>query len=110
MVIPALHPTPSPTESSTMETTTNQRPMYSCKELLERNRALGNGVYQLKYRDSPDKYQVHCHMSEIDGCEGKGWTLVMKMDGTKVKNQASHKTCFFVNINILNVRQAHINS
>ena len=49
-------------------------------------RSLTNGVYRLKYKDSPDEYQVYCHMSEIGGCEGKGWTLVMKMDGTKVKN------------------------
>ena len=48
-------------------------------------RSSGNGVYQLKYRDLPGEYDVYCHMTEIDGCEGKGWTLVMKMDGTKVK-------------------------
>jgi hypothetical protein len=47
-------------------------------------RSLSNGVYQLNYRDSPGKYQVYCHMTEINGCEGKGWTLVMKMDGNKV--------------------------
>ena len=51
-------------------------------------RSLGNGVYQLNYVNSPDKYQVYCHMTEINGCEGKAWTLVMKMDGAKVKNIA----------------------
>ena len=27
---------------------------------------------------------VYCHMTTLDGCGGGGWTLVMKMDGSKV--------------------------
>jgi hypothetical protein len=52
-------------------------------------RTSDNGVYQLNYRVSPGKYQVYCHMTEIDGCEGKGWTLVMKMNGTNVSKKQS---------------------
>ena len=63
--------------------TANQQPVYSCEELLKRNRSLGNGVYQLNYRDLPGEYEVYCHMTEIDGCEEEGWTLVMKIDGTQ---------------------------
>ena len=45
-------------------------------------RSLGNGVYNLG--NSPEQYQVYCHMTEIPGCGNGGWTLVMKIDGTKV--------------------------
>jgi len=31
------------------------------------------------------KVQVYCHMTEIPGCGKGGWTLVMKINGTKVK-------------------------
>ena len=30
------------------------------------------------------KVQVYCHMAEIPGCDGGGWTLVMKINGSKV--------------------------
>ena len=48
-------------------------------------RSLGNGIYQLRNYDLLEEYQVYCHMTEISGCGSGGWTLVMKIDGNKVK-------------------------
>ena len=48
-------------------------------------RSLSNGAYQLRSNDSLEEYQVYCHMTEISGCGSGGWTLVMKIDGNKVK-------------------------
>ena len=48
-------------------------------------RSFSNGVYKLKNNDSLEEYQVYCHMTEISGCGTGGWTLVMKIDGNKVK-------------------------
>ena len=42
-------------------------------------------------------------MSEINGCKGKGWTLVMKINGSKVKRKKA-KNPFFV---IDNIYTAH---
>ena len=47
--------------------------------------SLSNGVYQLRNNDSLEEYQVYCHLTEISGCGLGGWTLVMKIDGNKVK-------------------------
>ena len=47
-------------------------------------RLLRNGVYKLKYTDSSEEYPVYCHMAAIPGCQGGGWTLVMKIDGNRV--------------------------
>ena len=47
--------------------------------------SLSNGVYQLRNYDLLEEYQVYCHMTEISGCGSGGWTLVMKIDGNKVK-------------------------
>ena len=49
-------------------------------------RSVGNGVYQLRNIDFlKEGYQAYCHMTEISGCGSGGWTLVMKIDGSKVK-------------------------
>ena len=48
-------------------------------------RYLPNGIYQLKNNYSLEEYNVYCHMTEIVGCGGGGWTLVMKLDGNKVR-------------------------
>ena len=48
-------------------------------------RSLSNGVYQLRNYDLLEEYHVYCHMTEISGCGPGGWTLVMKIDGSKVK-------------------------
>ena len=42
--------------------------------------------------------QVYCHMTDIPGCNGGGWTLVMKLDGSKVlcftcQCDAYYKSC-----------------
>ena len=48
--------------------------------------SLSNGVYQLRNIDFlKEEYQAYCHMTEISGCGSGGWTLVMKIDGSKVK-------------------------
>ena len=44
---------------------------------------LPNGVYKL-LDTSLEEYPVYCHMTEIDGCGGGGWALVMKIDGNLV--------------------------
>ena len=31
-----------------------------------------------------EEVQVYCHMTDIPACDGGGWTLVMKLDGSKV--------------------------
>ena len=49
------------------------------------NSSLTNGVYTLRNNDSLEEYQVYCHMTEIAGCGSGGWTLLMKMEGNKVK-------------------------
>ena len=48
-------------------------------------RSAGNKVYSLKTRGG--KIPVYCHMTRngIGKCGGGGWTLVMKIDGHKVK-------------------------
>ena len=49
-------------------------------------RSVGNGVYQLRNIDFfKEEYQAYCHMTEMSGCGSGGWTLVMKIDGSKVK-------------------------
>ncbi len=53
----------------------------SCKEIFDINPSATDGVYQLE--DGPH----HCIMDSIPGCGVGGWTLAMKIDGTKV--------CFF---------------
>ena len=46
-----------------------------------------DGVYYLKLNESSEIYPVYCHMSNLSAkCGGGGWTLVMKLDGDKVKH------------------------
>ena len=47
--------------------------------------SLNDGVYRLRNNDSLEEYQVYCHMSDIPGTGPGGWTLVMKINGNKVK-------------------------
>ena len=45
----------------------------------------GNKAYPLKL-GSPLELDVYCHMtSDLVACGGGGWTLVMKIDGNKLK-------------------------
>ena len=40
-------------------------------------------AYYLKTEDG-GVARTYCHMENIQGCGGGGWTLVMKIDGAKV--------------------------
>jgi len=55
-------------------------PMYqNCKELYEKSWYRENKAYPLK------EGSVYCHLNnDIGTCGDGGWTLVMKMDGSKV--------------------------
>ena len=44
----------------------------------------GNGVYKINVTEN-EEIKVYCRMSLISGCSGGGWTMVMKMDGSKVR-------------------------
>ncbi|XP_028412836.1 uncharacterized skeletal organic matrix protein 5-like [Dendronephthya gigantea] len=55
----------------------------SCTELFGRNTSLPDGVYTLQKNQCSPPYKVYCHMTDIPGCGVGGWTLVMKLDGTK---------------------------
>ena len=43
-----------------------------------------SGAYYLKTKE-PKAALTYCHMEEISGCGGGGWTLVMKINGAKVE-------------------------
>ena len=43
-----------------------------------------NGNYHLQANASSQNYSVYCHMTEIPGCGGRGWTLIIKINGDKV--------------------------
>ena len=47
-------------------------------------RAQGNGAYLLQMHSG--KVPVYCHMTShgLGACGGGGWTLAMKIDGSKV--------------------------
>ena len=56
------------------------------------NRPSENKAYLLDVGSA--KIPVYCHMTKhgLDACGGGGWTLVMKIDGSKVlKVKRSHK-------------------
>ncbi|XP_028396199.1 uncharacterized protein LOC114520172 [Dendronephthya gigantea] len=72
-----------PPDQTTQKPSIDEKPLSSCKDLLNRNSALPNGVYKLQNNVSLEQYDVYCHMDAISGCGGGGWTLVMKIDGKK---------------------------
>ena len=47
------------------------------------NRESKSAAYFLKTEDEVVA-RTYCHMENIQGCGGGGWTLVMKIDGAKV--------------------------
>jgi len=55
----------------------------SCKEIYAKHRSYGNKGYLLEMDSG--KVPVFCHMtnSGLGACGGGGWTLVMKINGTK---------------------------
>ncbi|KXJ24953.1 putative skeletal organic matrix protein 5 [Exaiptasia diaphana] len=53
----------------------------SCKEILEQRRQAQDGAYYLQASPS---YKVYCQMTPISDCGDEGgWTLVMKINGSK---------------------------
>jgi len=56
-------------------------PASSCKEQYEKHNSTKSQVYPLKF--GSQKIPVYCHMGNF-GCGDGGWTLAMKIDGTKV--------------------------
>ncbi|PFX24057.1 Palmitoyltransferase ZDHHC3 [Stylophora pistillata] len=60
----------------------------TCRDIyLNHGKSLGNTAYMLQ--TDTGTIPVYCHMTNdgIGACGGGGWTLVMKMDGHKVKWQ-----------------------
>ncbi|XP_028409365.1 uncharacterized protein LOC114531971 [Dendronephthya gigantea] len=55
----------------------------SCSEAKRRNSSLQDGVYRIRVNTNSGYIRMYCHMSRLKGCEGSGWTMVMKIDGTK---------------------------
>ena len=43
-----------------------------------------SGAYYLQSEEG-GVFHNYCHMQDIVGCGGGGWTLVMKIDGEKVR-------------------------
>ena len=59
-------------------------------------RSKGNTAYFLDVGST--KVPVYCHMTThgLDACGGGGWTLVMKIDGSKVLKQMFLQLAWFV--------------
>ncbi|XP_044171330.1 uncharacterized protein LOC114973858 [Acropora millepora] len=57
-------------------------PASSCAEVLENRPESKSDAYYLKTEDG-GVARTYCHMENIQGCGGGGWTLVMKIDGAK---------------------------
>ncbi|XP_078351691.1 uncharacterized protein LOC144636371 isoform X1 [Oculina patagonica] len=54
----------------------------TCRELYDNNMSKGNKAYPLKVGSAT--IPVYCHMTDdLGACGGGGWTLVMKIDGSK---------------------------
>ncbi|KAL9953878.1 hypothetical protein ACROYT_G041351 [Oculina patagonica] len=64
-------PTPQPTPPG---------PVSSCKEQYDKHNSLKSQVFTLMF--GSQKIPVYCHMGNF-GCGDGGWTLAMKIDGTK---------------------------
>mmetsp|Transcript_76424 Transcript_76424/g.120596 ORF Transcript_76424/g.120596 Transcript_76424/m.120596 type:complete len:296 (-) Transcript_76424:160-1047(-) len=58
-------------------------PASTCKDIYEKSLSKGNTAYLLDVGST--KVPVYCHMTThgLDACGGGGWTLVMKIDGSK---------------------------
>ncbi len=56
-----------------------------------------SGPYYLRTEEGGVAH-TYCHMEDIAGCGGGGWTLVMKIDGKKVDEaKISHYLLFLSN-------------
>ncbi|XP_078356557.1 putative skeletal organic matrix protein 5 [Oculina patagonica] len=70
---------PQPTTAPQPPATTAV-PASSCKQQYERDNSTKSQVFTLIF--GSEKIPVYCHMGNF-GCGDGGWTLAMKMDGTK---------------------------
>ena len=43
-----------------------------------------DGAYQIKTVTTSNNIRVYCQMTSLAGCAGGGWTMVMKVNGSKV--------------------------
>ncbi|CAB4020140.1 Hypothetical predicted protein, partial [Paramuricea clavata] len=57
----------------------------SCQDLLRKKKFSPNGAYTLQENVTSSPYKVYCHMTDISGCGGGGWTLILKVDGDKTR-------------------------
>jgi len=55
-------------------------PASSCKEQFEKHKSSKSQVYELMF--GSQKIPVYCHMGNF-GCGEGGWTMALKIDGTK---------------------------
>ncbi|XP_031557729.1 uncharacterized skeletal organic matrix protein 5-like [Actinia tenebrosa] len=55
----------------------------SCKTIYDSGRSNGNKAYNLTFGTSTNWSMTYCMMDPIPVCGSGGWTLVMKIDGTK---------------------------
>ena len=61
---------------------------------ISQHRESKNGAYYLSTEEGGVAH-TYCHMENIPSCGGGGWTLVMKIDGAKVRLKNKHA---YVNI------------
>ncbi|XP_029209382.2 uncharacterized protein LOC114973122 [Acropora millepora] len=57
-------------------------PALSCADVLANRPNSKSAAYYLRTERGGVAY-TYCHMENIEGCGGGGWTLVMKIDGAK---------------------------
>ena len=51
-----------------------------------------------------EEVQVYCHMTDIPGCDGGGWTLVMKLNGSKVLCFTMSYCCLLLIIHLVSIQ------
>ena len=49
-----------------------------------------DGVYNILENGKISATKTYCQMTSLPGCVGGGWTLVMKIDGNKVRSLYPH--------------------
>jgi len=71
-LIKLMQPSPNPGQAAS-----------TCKEIYQKSLSAGNKAYLLSVGST--KIPVYCHMTSagLGACGGGGWTLVMKIDGSK---------------------------
>ncbi|KAK2558373.1 putative skeletal organic matrix protein 5 [Acropora cervicornis] len=74
-------------------------PALSCADVLSNRPESKSAAYYLK-TEGGGVACTYCHMENIEGCGGGGWTLVMKIDGAK--NTFSYNSDLWTNKKSLN--------